>query len=99
MKRKHYIAHQVYVGSGGVEVDGVHLPWHVGADIDVEDLGRGNLWGLNMTLFAERIILNTPNGEQWDSDKAWAQQEAVRIVREGLADILAWLGEPLEAKA
>ena len=91
-KQKSYVAHQVYVGSSGVEVDGVRLPWHIGAELDVEDLGAGRLWGLNMTLFAERIILNTPDGE-FDSDKAWARDEAVRIVREGMADVLAWLGE------
>lgn len=91
-RKEQYIAHQIYLGSRGLEVDGVHLPWHIGADVDVDDLGSdGRIWGLTVTLLADRIIVNSPNGEHPDRDTLLEEcrAEARQIVRDGLADIIA----------
>lgn len=93
-RKEQHIARQVYLGSRGLEIDGVHLPWHIDTDVDLVDvMGGGRLFGLTVTFFADRVIINSPNGEHPDRDTLLeaCREEARQIVRDGLADIIAQL--------
>lgn|SRR5690606_13203675 len=94
-RKERYVARQVYLGPRGLEIDGVHLPWEI-VRPGVDDLGmEGRIWGLTVTLLADRVIVNSPNGEYPDRDTLMEEcrAEAIAIVREGLADIIAALPE------
>ena len=73
-----------------VTLDGREVadPNSIGKDIDVGvEYGIGEV---RLTLFAENILIR---GEQGDEVRPVAEDEARRIVRRGLRDVLAWLGE------
>lgn len=52
----------------------------------------GYLGAVTLTIFAQNVLVRTELGE---TTSPTASDEGKRIVREGLADVLAWLGEPL----
>ena len=61
----------------------------IGSDfaVDVED---GLFGALTLTLYADNILIRSESGE---TTSPTASDEGRRIVREGLSDVLAWLGE------
>lgn len=92
-RKEQYIAHQIYLGPRGLEIDGVHLPWHITPEVEVLNDWDGFIYGLNVTFWANRVIVNSPNGEHPDRDtlREECRAEARQIVRDGLADIIAQL--------
>lgn len=94
-----YLPHHIELDQHGLIVDGVRLPWLIGEDIEVTDLsGEGKFWALEVLLPADRITVTAP-GRNFDSAREGARQEALRIVREGLHDVLMWLGEERSVRA
>lgn len=75
---------------GGVYVNGVKVPGYIGQDVDVEDLGSGLLHGVNITLLADDVLEVSRSGSMSSPS---ARTQALAIVREGLRDVLDWLGE------
>ena len=56
-------------------------------DVDTSD---GFCGSLTLTIYADNILIRSESGE---TSSPTASDEARRIVRRGLADVLAWLGE------
>ena len=52
----------------------------------------GYLGAVTLTIFAQNVLIRTELGE---TTSPTASDEGKRIVREGLADVLAWLGETI----
>ena len=99
MKRKQqHVAREAYLGPRGLEIDGVHLPWLIAAQPEPEVVNdwEGELFGLQVTFFAERVVVNSPDGERPDRDTLLeaCRAEAVQIVRDGLGDI-TYRGVPI----
>lgn len=61
----------------------------IGEDFDVETNG-GYLGAVTLTIFARNVLIRSERGE---TTSPTASDEGRRIVREGLADVLEWLGE------
>lgn len=61
----------------------------IGADFDI-DTNEGFLGAVTLTLFADNIVIRTESGRE---SRPVASDAARRIVREGMADILEWIGE------
>lgn len=60
----------------------------ISADYSI-DTNDGVLGAVTLTLYADNIVVRTGTGQA----RPVAADAARRIVREGLADVLAWLGE------
>lgn len=60
----------------------------IGIDFEIETNG-GLLGEVRLTLYASNVIIRTEAG----TEHPVASDEARRIVRAGLRDVLAWLGE------
>lgn len=78
--------------SGTITVDGEEmLPAnHLAEEVSVDGLGRFEIATVTFSVFADNILV-TERGDQRRSPTAKA--EGIRIVRDGLADVLKWLGE------
>lgn len=77
--------------AGSVTIDGAEmLPGHYIADDPKIEVGDGGyISRVDFGIYADNVVVRTSSG----STSPTAAVEAKRIVREGLKDVLAWLGE------
>lgn len=106
-RKQQYIARDIYLGHGGLTIDGVHLPWYIAEEVDV-DLMAEDFHRVTVTFFANHVSAEptspgdriTLSGEYrhdgFDTTLEGARQEAIAIVRAGLADVLEQLDEDCE---
>lgn len=99
-KRKpQYVAKDIYVGHGGITIDGVRLPWYFAPEVDVVTQAN-DFHGVTLTFWAGHVTVEpTSEGdtvtlddermdEGFDTTLVHARQEALDIVRRGLADVM-----------
>lgn len=95
-------AHEVVVDAdtGEILIDGVAFPYYVMDDVEVEVAFEGAVGVLRMGVIADNLTLITKDGHarplvsapaQVESD--WARVRAQEIVRDGLSEVIAWIGE------
>lgn len=94
------LAHEVTLVVGeGVYIDGTRFPYHVSADFDV-DAGPNviptvtlGLFAQNITIIDDKGVTTHPATASARDETEWARRRAQEIVRDGLADVIAWIGE------
>lgn len=95
------VAHEIVVDHKAheIRIDGLTFPYYVEEGPEVDTI-EGMIGVLRVGIYADNLSVITSDGTERhlttpmkQVELAWAAQRGREIVREGLADVIAWIGE------